>query len=88
MIEEISESGPRIRIIKARIRGGKLQRRKKVSNVTGFTLRGGKMQRMSAAERRRRKLGAKRAARKNKAKKNTINRRRKMSIMKRKRLGI
>jgi hypothetical protein len=78
----------RIAIIKARIRGGKIQRRKKVSNVPGFTLRGGQLTRMSAAERRRRKLGAKKAARKSRMKKTQILRKRKMSLMKRQRLGI
>lgn len=84
--EELHEA--RIAIIKARIRGGKIQRRKKVSNVPGFTLRGGQLTRMSAAERRRRKLGAKKAARKSKMKKTQTLRKRKMSLMKRQRLGI
>jgi hypothetical protein len=84
--EELHEA--RIAIVKARIRGGKIQRRKKVSNVPGFTLRGGQLTRMSAAERRRRKLGAKKAARKSKMKKTQTLRKRKMSLMKRQRLGI
>ena len=84
--EELHEA--RIAIVKARIRGGKIQRRKKVSNVPGFTLRGGQLTRMSAAERRRRKLGAKKAARKSRMKKTQILRKRKMSLMKRQRLGI
>jgi hypothetical protein len=78
----------RINLIKARIRGGKIQRRKKVSNVPGFTLRAGQLTRMSAAERRHRKLGAKRAARKTKMKKTQVLRKRKLSLQKRKRLGI
>jgi hypothetical protein len=78
----------RINIVKARIRGGKIQRRKKVSNVPGFTLRGGKMTRMSASERRRRKLGAKIAARKTKQKKTQILRKRRLSLVKRSRLGL
>jgi len=84
--EELHEA--RIAIVKARIRGGKIQRRKKVSNVPGFTLRGGQLTRMSAAERRRRKLGAKKAARKSKMKKTQTLRKSKMSLMKRQRLGI
>jgi hypothetical protein len=51
------DEASRIKIVKARFRGGKLQRRKKVSNVAGFTFRGGKMTRMSPAERRRRRMG-------------------------------
>lgn len=84
--EKLDEA--RINIIKARIRGGKIQRRKRVSNVPGFTLRGGKMTRMSATERRRRKLGAKIAARKTKQKKTQILRKRRLSLVKRSRLGI
>ena len=49
----------RVKIVKLRIRNGQVQRRKKVSNVPGFTLRQGKMTRMSPTERRNRKMGAK-----------------------------
>lgn len=78
----------RINIVKARVRGGVIQRRVKTSNVPGMTMRGGQLTRMSAAERRRRKLGAKKAARKSKQKKTQMLRKRKMSLMKRQRLGI
>lgn len=78
----------RINIVKARIRGGVIQRRKKVSNVPGMTMRGGQLTRMSAAERRRRKLGAKKAARKSKMKKTQMLRKRRLSLMKRQRLGL
>ena len=84
--EQIDEQ--RINIVRARIRGGVIQRRKKVSNVPGMTMRGGSLTRMSAGERRRRKLGAKRAARKTKMKKTQMLRKRKMSLMKRNRLGL
>ena len=84
--EQIDEA--RINIVKARIRGGVIQRRKKVSNVPGMTLRGGKLTRMSAAERRRRKLGAKKAKLKTRSKQVQIQRNRKLSLMKRKRLGL
>lgn len=84
--EEILDE-QRINIVKVRIRGGKIQRRKKVSNVPGMTMRGSKLVRMSPSERRRRKLGAKKAARKSKAKRNQALRKRKLSLMKRKRLG-
>jgi hypothetical protein len=83
--EQLDEA--RINIVKIRVRGGQVQRRKKVSNVTGMTFRGGSLKRMSPAERRRRKLGAIRAARKTKTKKVQILRKRKLSIMKRKRMG-
>lgn len=84
--EQLDEA-PRVGIVKLRIRGGKVQRRQKVSNVPGMTLRSGKLTRMSPAERRRRKLGAVKAARKTKAKKSQIMRKRKISLQKRSRLG-
>lgn len=84
--DDISES--RIAVVKARIRGGKIQRRKKVSNVPGMTIRGGKLVRMSPAERRHRKMAAKKAARKERGKRAQINRKRKLSLMKRRRLGL
>lgn len=71
-----------------RIRGGKVQRRKKVSTKKGYTYRGGKLVRMSPAERRRRKLGQRRGARKRKAKKATALRKRKRTMRKRKSLGF
>jgi len=87
MENEKLDEATRVGIVKIRVRGGKVQRRKKVSNVPGMTFRAGKLQRMSPAERRRRKLGAKKAARKSKAKKFQALRKRKLSIQKRQRLG-
>jgi len=84
--QELDEG--RINIVKVRIRGGKIQRRKKVSNVAGFTMRAGKLTRMSPTERRKRKLGAKKAARKSRAKRSQMLRKRRMSLMKRQRLGV
>lgn len=84
--EQIDEA--RIAIVRARIRGGKIQRRKKVSLVPGMTMRGGTLTRMSPSERRRRKMGAKKAARKSKQKRSQMLRKRKLSLMKRQRLGI
>jgi hypothetical protein len=77
----------RVKIVKLRIRNGQVQRRKKVSNVPGFTLRNGKMTRMSPTERRNRKLGAKRGKVKRRAKMVQAVRKRQRSILKRKRLG-
>lgn len=87
MTETLTEA-PRIKIIKFRIRNGKIQRRKKVSAVKGFTLRGGKMTRMSPTERRRRRMGAKRAKIKRKATRVRSLMKRKRSILKRKRMGF
>jgi hypothetical protein len=88
VVEEENLEEARINIVKARVRGGKIQRRKKVSNVPGMTMRGGKLQRMSASERRRRKIGAKRAVRKRAPKLNRALIKRKRSLMKRRSLGI
>lgn len=84
--EDLNEA--RIKLIKARIRGGKVQRRKKVSNVPGMTLRGGQLKRMSAAERRRRKMGARRGKMKRKAKMTRSLMKRKRSLQKRRSLGL
>jgi hypothetical protein len=78
----------RISIVRARVRGGKIQRRKKVSNVPGMTLRGGTLKRMSAAERRRRKMGARRGKVKRRAKLSRSLMKRKRSLQKRKSLGL
>lgn len=78
----------RAKIIRARIRGGKVQRRAKVSAVKGFTIRGGRLTRMSPVERRKRKFAAKRAKYKRRAKMSLILRKRKMSLRKRKSLGL
>lgn len=84
--EELDEA--RISIVRARVRGGKIQRRKRVSNVPGMTLRGGTLKRMSAAERRRRKMGARRGKVKRKAKLSRSLMKRKRSLQKRKSLGL
>lgn len=77
----------RVRLIKLRIRKGKVERRKKVSNVPGMKIQDGQLTRMSAAERRKRKLGAKKGSRKRKRKMAQIIRKRKRSLQKRERLG-
>jgi hypothetical protein len=78
----------RTKVVKVRIRGGKVQRRKKFSAVKGFTLRGGRLVRMSPAEKLHRKMGARKAKikRKSKAARSLIKRRR--SLMKRKSMGL
>jgi len=78
----------RTKVVKVRIRGGKVQRRKKLSAVKGFTIRGGKMVRMKPAERLRRKMGARKAKIKRRAKlaRSLIKRRR--SLQKRKSMGL
>ena len=84
--EQLDEA--RIKIAKARVRGGKIERRKKVSNVPGMTIRGGQLKRMSAAERRRRKMGARKGKIKRMAKMSRAMMKRKRSLQKRKSLGL
>lgn len=85
--EQLDEA--RIKILKARVRGGKVQRRKKISNVAGFKLAsGGKLQRMSPAERRNRKLGQKRGKIKRKSKMRLAIMKRKRSLRKRASIGL
>jgi hypothetical protein len=78
----------RTKTIRVRIRNGKVQRRKKMSAVKGYTIRGGKLVRMSAAERRHRKAGARKAKNKRRAKLRQALRKRSMSLKKRKAMGI
>ena len=78
----------RTKVIRVRIRGGKVQRRKKLSAVKGFTIRGGKMVRMSPSEKMHRKLGARRAKIKRRAKLARSLIKRQRSLRKRKALGL
>lgn len=84
--EELDES--RFKIVRARIRGGKVQRRKKVATVKGMTFRGGKLVRMSPAERRRRKLGQRRGKMKRKSKLSRTLMKRRRSMIRRKSMGL
>ena len=91
-IENISEANVqkmgRTKMVRVRIRKGKVQRRKKFSNVKGFTIRGGKMVRMSAMERRHRKMAARKAKIKSRSKIRQTVRKRNMSLRRRKAMGI
>jgi hypothetical protein len=87
-LEEEQLDEARFRIVKTRIRGGKVQRRRKVSTVKGMTFRGGKLVRMSPAERRKRKMGAKRAKIKVKSKRSRMLQKRKRSMNKRRAMGL
>lgn len=78
----------RTKLVRVRIRAGKVQRRKKLSAVKGYTIRGGKMIRMSAQERRHRKMAARRAKFKRRAKMQQSLRKRKRSLMRRRALGL
>jgi hypothetical protein len=78
----------RKKLIRARVRGGKVQRRKVVSAVKGYTIRGGKMVRMTSRERMKRKIGARRAKVKRRAKLARALIKRKRSLRKRASLGL
>jgi len=78
----------RIKIVKVRIRNGKVQRRKKVSNVSGYTLRGGGLKRMTPTERRNRRMGQRRGKIKRRAERVQIRMKFKRALRKRKSMGL
>ena len=90
--EEVNEANVqkmgRTKLIRVRFRGGKLQRRVRKSAVPGFTIRGGKLTRMSPIERRKRKLAARRSKFKRRAKLRQALRKRQMTLRKRKAMGL
>lgn len=86
--EFITESGPRIKRVRVRIRAGKVQRNVRVSNVRGFTMRGGKLVKMSAIERLHRKRGARRGKVKRRAKAARIRMKMMRSLRKRHSMGL
>ena len=90
--EELTEGNilrmGRTKMIRVRIRKGKIQRRIKKSSVPGYTIRGGKMTRMSPLERRHRKMGVRRSKFKRRAKLRQALRKRKMSLRRRSAMGL
>ena len=84
----VALSEARVKVVRARVRGGKVQRRKKVSNVKGYTIRGGRLVKMKPAERMRRKRAARKAKVKRKAKLARALIKRKRSLRKRASLGL
>lgn len=90
--EELSEANVqkmgRTKLIRVRFRGGKLQRRVKKSAVPGFTIRGGRLVRMSPLERRKRKMAARRSKFKRRAKLRQALRKRTLTLRKRKAMGL
>jgi hypothetical protein len=78
----------RTKMIRVRIRGGKIQRRKKLSAVQGYTTRGGKLVRMSPVERRNRKMASRRSKFKRRAKLRQSLRKRKISLRRRSAMGL
>jgi hypothetical protein len=86
-VSNITKMG-RTKIIRVRIRKGKIQRRVKKSTVKGYTVRGGKMVRMMPAERRHRQLANRRSKFKRRAKMKQSLRKRRISLRKRGALGL
>jgi hypothetical protein len=78
----------RMKLVRVRIRKGKVQRRKKVSAIKGYTMRHGQMVRMSPMERRHRKMAARRSKFKRRAKLGQALRKRKMSLRRRNSMGL
>jgi hypothetical protein len=78
----------RTKLIRIRVRKGKVQRRKKLSAIPGFTIRRGRLTRMTSLERRHRKMGARRAKIKRRSKLSQTLRKRRMSLRKRKAMGL
>lgn len=78
----------RVKLIRARVRNGKIQRRVRVSAIPGYTIRGGKMIRMSSQEKRNRRLGQRRGKIKRRSKIRQAIRKRKISLRKRNSFGI
>jgi hypothetical protein len=90
--EEVNEGNiqkmGRTQLVRVRFRGGKIQRRVKKSSVPGFTIRGGRLIRMSPQERRRRKMAARRSKFKRRSKLRQSLRKRQISLRKRKAMGL
>ena len=78
----------RMKLVRVRIRKGKVQRRKRVSAIKGFTLRHGQLTRMTPMERRHRKMAARRSKFKRRAKLGQALRKRKMSLRRRNSMGL
>jgi hypothetical protein len=91
-VEQVDESNivrmGRLKMIRARIRSGKVERRVKKSGVAGMRISSGKLVRMTPSEKMKRKLGARRAKIKRRAKLARALLKRKRSLMKRKALGL
>jgi hypothetical protein len=78
----------RTKLIRRRIRKGKVQRNIRKSSVRGFTLKGGKLKRITAIQRIHMSRKQKLAARKRRSHMATTVRKRARSILRRKTMGI
>ena len=78
----------RTKLVRVRIRKGKVQRRVKKSAVKGYTVRSGKLVRMTPMERRHRKVAARTSKFKRRSKLKQAMRKRGIAIRKRKAMGL
>jgi len=78
----------RFKIVRAKVRNGKILRRHKEAAMDGFTMRGGKVTKMSPTERRKRRLSQRKGARKRKAKRVQTRVNTKKALRKRRSMGI
>lgn len=90
---ETLDEGKRFKVVRVRIRKGKVERRRKVSNIKGYTFRkrgtgAAKLIRMTPMERRKRRLGAKRGKIKRRGKAARIRQKMKRVRLKRRSLGL
>ena len=89
IVEEIRQESTNDRLIEARftitnrVRGGKIQRRKKVSSVQGYRFQDGRLVRMSSREKLNRKRSQRKGAIKRRSTVASSLRKRKISIRKR-----
>lgn len=82
------QSMGRTKLVRLRIRSGKIQRRKKLSDTKGYTTRGGKLVRMPADEIRHRKVAARKSKQKRRAKIKQSLRKRERSLRRRHAMGL
>lgn len=83
----VFEAG-RFRIIRAKVRKGKVLRRHKEATRKGFTMRGGKVTKMSPRETLNRRRSQRKARIKRRAKKNIAKRKTKKALRLRRQIGL
>lgn len=87
-VEQAESLSEAMTSVVSRVRGGEVQRNVKVANVVGYTIRDGKVMKMSSEERRRRHLAQRLAAKKRQTGLRMAVKRRAISNRKRERAGI
>jgi hypothetical protein len=76
------------KIVRVRVRGGQIQKGKKFAASKGYTIRNGKIVRMSPQEIQKRKAGARKAKMKRRSTMQQALRKRRLSLKRRKVIGI